>query len=301
MSIHSHHSACDREQGTKINILNTAQYNQMPSTTATSFDCVVCYDEQQGLPAFNAGGDCMCKPCFDRGIKPQFEEHLKNEFSAPMWGAVIIDIDDVKSHFTPEFIGQYKTKMQEYAILPDRRIYCAGRVNKPCGAFAGSKDEMPAAACVECGTVTCGKCDSRTGEHTNGHECSEKKDDASAFAGLQKGKEYQLCPQCATPSEIMDGCNHMTCGFMACDTEYCFICGNKAREGQGHWDFGKPCPKYNQPGDVNAVFDVARAEEDFDDMFRVAQDAADMEILWTRAETDLTHNRGLNVFGEEPE
>ncbi|KAM3414383.1 hypothetical protein BST61_g11024 [Cercospora zeina] len=127
----------------------------MPSTTATTFVCVVCYDGQQGHPAFQAGNDCMCKPCFDQGIKPQFEEHLRNEFGAPKWAGVIIGIDHVKSNFTPEFVGQYKAKMQEYAILPNRRIYCAGRVDKPCGTFAGSKDEMLAAACGKCGTVTC--------------------------------------------------------------------------------------------------------------------------------------------------
>lgn len=199
----------------------------------------------------------MCKECFDRGMKPQFENHLKNEFCAPKWEGDVIHFDSVKANFTPEFIREYKLKMDEYAVFPNRRIYCAGRNGEPCGAFIGSKDEMPAAAaCLKCGALTCAVCSSSLNPRASyKHDCQEQKEDTSAMDGLQRGEDFQACPECATPCQLMDGCNHITCELTACGCEFCFICGEHAMEGQGHWDVGKPCPKYNHPDDGNAMFE----------------------------------------------
>ncbi|KAM3414382.1 hypothetical protein BST61_g11023 [Cercospora zeina] len=86
----------------------------------------------------------------------------------------------------------------------------------------------------------------------------------------------------------------MTCGLTACGTEYCFMCGDKAKEREGHWDVGKPCPKYNHPGDGNAIYEDPEEEDDFDDMFVEAQIDEDIHNLNMRLQMDLQNDVGLN-------
>ncbi|PPJ50532.1 hypothetical protein CBER1_05521 [Cercospora berteroae] len=239
-------------------VTNTPPNTPMSDSGPTLFECVVCTDECQWPPTLQIFGHCICKECFDRGMKPQFENHLKNEFAAPKWEGDVIDFNSVQANFTADFVWEYKMKMEEYAIFPNRRIYCAGRDGEPCGSFVGSKEDTPAAVvCSKCDTVTCAVCTSRVDPRAYyEHDCQEqKKEDTSGMDGLQRGKDFQTCPKCATPCQLMDGCNHITCELTACGCEFCFICGEQAMEGQGHWDVGKPCPKYNHPDDGNAMFE----------------------------------------------
>lgn len=71
--------------------------------------------------------------------------------------------------------------------------------------------------------------------------------------GLTQGKDYQFCPECDATSEQKDGCNAVQCAN--CRTQYCYICAAKADHKSEHWKPGKPCPRFNQPGAENALFD----------------------------------------------
>jgi len=43
---------------------------------------------------------------------------------------------------------------------------------------------------------------------------------------LVKQKGWKRCPTCKTTIEKISGCNHMTCMTPACNTHFCYICGD---------------------------------------------------------------------------
>ena len=44
--------------------------------------------------------------------------------------------------------------------------------------------------------------------------------------------------------------------------EFCLICGKgPLRAGSGHWNLGRPCPRWGQPGSRNAQYDPAGREQ----------------------------------------
>ena len=73
--------------------------------------------------------------------------------------------------------------------------------------------------------------------------------------GWELGRQYQRCPVCLEPAQLLEACNHMTCG-KPCKTDYCYICGNEVsrEELHSHWAKGG-CPRWNHPDDANASFD----------------------------------------------
>ena len=76
--------------------------------------------------------------------------------------------------------------------------------------------------------------------------------------GQVLGRDYQVCPSCKVAVCLEDGCNHVIC---ACGANFCFICGEVARDdGSRHWSIGG-CPRYNAVGSGREEYD-----RDSDDM-----------------------------------
>lgn len=107
------------------------------------------------------------------------------------------------------------------------------------------------------------------------------------FEGLERGKDFQICPNsdCETSVQLQDGCNHLVCS--ACGTNFCYICGGEADAESGHWQIGKPCPRYNSPQDRNAGFDNAELQARLAAVFnerllaeRVARELREDEERW---------------------
>lgn len=116
--------------------------------------------------------------------------------------------------------------------------------------------------------IECGKCQRPSCRFCGGrlehdpllipHQCVHQDADETAFEGLKKGKDYQICPseQCGIKIELQAACNAMRCG---CDMQFCYVCGEPATEGSDHWtEKVGGCPRYNQPGANNARFDPRR-------------------------------------------
>jgi hypothetical protein len=86
--------------------------------------------------------------------------------------------------------------------------------------------------------------------------------DAMVPEGLVRRVDFQRCSKCKIAIGLRDGCNHMAC--TKCGHNFCYICGEDAREDSGHWSPGG-CPRYGQPGQQNAIFDGAVFENDEED------------------------------------
>jgi hypothetical protein len=72
--------------------------------------------------------------------------------------------------------------------------------------------------------------------------------------GWGLGRQYQRCPVCQKPVQLLEAGNHMTCP-KPCKTDYCYICGLEVSEEElsSHWTAGS-CPQYNHPDDDDAAF-----------------------------------------------
>lgn len=208
---------------------------------AIDFDCTSCMENVHGTPT-SIHGHSFCDDCVEGGIVPQFHNALKDETQYPVRsGAAEIDISTVSRFLSKKFLADWAIKTQEHSTpIPDRMYCCTGT----CSKFLGLKSRHRSTkVCSDCGGRSCADCGGPIAEDKQ-HVC--QKDHSSAFEGLQKGRDYQTCPECTTNVELGSGCNHMTCKM--CRLEFCYICGEPATANSGHWRVGNPCPKYNFVG-----------------------------------------------------
>lgn len=71
------------------------------------------------------------------------------------------------------------------------------------------------AICTKCGNDMCFKCNSKWHE---GLPCQTMN-----FKEWEKNHlNYKSCPNCMTPIEKAEGCNHMECN--SCHTHFCWMC-----------------------------------------------------------------------------
>ena len=183
-------------------------------------------------------------------------------------------------------VEAYELKEKEYGCPPASRVYCSwptpptpaqgegeGNVHikaehsgDKCQKFLDEK--LPESSstvhgsvrriCQTCQRLSCLLCGGRF-EHNspeNSHRCAPIETDDAAFEGLNRGKDYQICPseRCGIKIELSEACNAISC---RCGTQFCYVCGEPARERSDHW-IEKPngCPKYGQRGAPNARFDA---------------------------------------------
>ncbi|KXT04265.1 hypothetical protein AC578_7898 [Pseudocercospora eumusae] len=219
-----------------------------------TFDCVACMEKVTGRPAAVIHSCDICQECFDDGIRSQFQAFLKDETKQPKWAGKHITVESVKCQFSADFLEQLHARMAEYAILPTQRVYCA---SSTCDEFLGPADEAMVIKTCKCGNFTCAHC--KRLADTRDHTCEDAMDidQPDPFDGLIRGQDYQFCPNsdCKAPVSQIDGCNHMICEVSACETEFCYICGEPAKHPSTHWENPQGCPKYGRKGDARAIFD----------------------------------------------
>jgi hypothetical protein len=93
--------------------------------------------------------------------------------------------------------------------------------------------------------------------------------DAQALASempsdWELGKQYQRCPVCLKPAQLLEACNHMTYP-KPCRAYFCYICGEEVDKSDldDHWAKGG-CRRWNHPDDADARFDEDESDDDED-------------------------------------
>ncbi|KAK5740021.1 hypothetical protein LTR17_004918 [Elasticomyces elasticus] len=250
------------------------------SVTLATFECTYCYEKKTFRPRrpFDVAGDRVCWQCVVDTIKPQFVDALKNENAFPVrWGAAELHLEDFKGIFSATFQAEWREKMVEYNTPADERVCCkhsvlkgegessqalegsnlSGRTKdelKECGRFLGPKiaPTEPPIACTSCGGKVCRACGEPMITGTR-HECEAPIVEEDPFRGMVRGKEYQICPKCPLPAMLADGCNAIWCRRDA--IWFCFICGKEVQHNGGTHFAPGGCPKWNQPGAANAIYE----------------------------------------------
>jgi hypothetical protein len=140
-----------------------------------------------------------------------------------------------------EFMEKYRLRLLEHETPHCLRVYCAdprcARIQQNDNSDIDVKSNMRSLPPCECGMTTCAECKA---EWKPGHQCEtvsapmwEPEYSASHLA--------KPCPLCKNWVELMEACNHITCG--SCRYQFCFVC---LKSWQGfHADEG--CPSYDDP------------------------------------------------------
>ncbi|KAK1077617.1 hypothetical protein LTR33_007935 [Friedmanniomyces endolithicus] len=257
-------------------------------------ECGVCtYDVcvDQCIP-ITPTEDVVCFQCFEEGVKPLFEKALLHEHEYPArWGATTLDPTHFAKLLHPSFATKWIFRQREYDRPAKEKVYCRHLVasnessnaalkdpadsravdaecsTRECGRFLGIILPPTGARsiydCIACKRSTCGICAVSYLQGGCEHVCIVLSEDAPAgddpYKDMKRGKDYQLCPKCDVPDELEAGCNFMTC---RCRAWFCYICGiqlfSNADAGKGnHFEEGKPCPRWNQPGSNTAHYDIS--------------------------------------------
>ncbi|KAK3638512.1 hypothetical protein LTR56_003259 [Elasticomyces elasticus] len=250
------------------------------SVILATFECTFCYEKKTFRPRrpFDVNGDRVCWQCAVDTIKPQFVDALKNENAFPVrWGATELYLEDFKGIFSATFQAEWKEKLKEYSTPANERVLCKHSVLKTegestqalegsdlsartpdelkdCGQFLGPKtapNEQPV-VCTSCGGKACRACGEANIKDAK-HECEAVVEEEDPFNGMVRGQEYQICPKCPLPAMLADGCNAIWCHRDA--IWFCFICGKQVQHNGGTHFMPGGCPKWNQPGAANAIYE----------------------------------------------
>ncbi|GAB7326286.1 hypothetical protein MBLNU13_g10262t1 [Cladosporium sp. NU13] len=238
----------------------------------TSYECAVCLEDrtEREHAVRTIADDPICSDCIS-GILDLFIDALKCEINfPPRWGPIEIPFESFEDLFSDEFRLAYREKAREYTTSIPKRVYCQHKISSKdksagqaeadfCNTFMGSVEAKGISRCSGCTKWTCMECRDTALAPLAVHTCTTKaasrsETESKAFDAARKGIDYQVCPNpaCKIKVGLKDGCNAMTC---ACNTFFCFVCGEEADHDSGHWTEGKPCPRWGALDGSNPIHD----------------------------------------------
>ncbi|KAK4507261.1 hypothetical protein PRZ48_000996 [Zasmidium cellare] len=235
--------------------------------------------------------DDVCEPCVQDSIIPKFHDAIHKEALYPVrWGSMALNPSQFLDLLGQDFLDRFARKEEEYACARDR-LYCPHKIEvskaplpggiattqlalkeaqitsqglevESCGGFISRRRRKPSlTTCPRCLGILCHSCGLELSTITTKHTCPSTLRD-NPLRSLTRGRDYQKCPSCARTWQLRDGCNSLRC---ICGTSLCFVCGRRVPEHESqHWREGSKCPRFNQPGATNALFDerwAPRAED----------------------------------------
>ncbi|KXT01987.1 hypothetical protein AC578_6513 [Pseudocercospora eumusae] len=245
-------------------------------------ECPICYDPIAEKAAVWISQDVYCTECAKPYLTNKIQDAIKNEIYYPIReGTEDIPLESYLWLIDDEaLVRMYYNRGLDYEVPAPKRKYCKHKIragDRPEDPYFydNPKTWIPPVAlgvetetcgfqmremtqnlfhCSSCAGLTCALCSEPIyGVHVD-HYCpmvEDGEEEGDPFAGQVRGKDYQLCPDedCQMPVSLSEACNHMTCARPSCRTEFCFVCGEPAKEGEGHWGrYDDQCPLYGQPG-----------------------------------------------------
>jgi hypothetical protein len=240
---------------------DTPKHRHSASTSTTpsklimsQWECEICTYAQEGNETFIIGSS-VCADC----IRDYFAAARKDGLPI-RWEGELLDLDDFRRFLDDDMVRFYEEHAAEWACAIPERVYCGhpGQPNTEDALFIGQRlydSDRLCRRCRLCGQHACLTCraivrgDGQGGpEERIDHGCNPNAEEEfweEYFAGKVAGIDYQICPNgdCQRAIELDGGCNHIICN---CGTELCYIYGQEAHEGTGHWDgqVNGACPRH---------------------------------------------------------
>lgn len=211
----------------------------------------------------------VCHGCIRHMFKLALAD---NAIFPPRWGPhVVLSIHTYAHILSQDTLQKYWEKDSEYRCPPVDRVYCPWApqvrtgenhaadldLNSQCNNYVDRRCITPVQkVCCKCERLVCLAC---RGRRLLGapHRCGAQLDldDAIAFEGLVRGRDYQVCPSnaCKRRVQLSEGCNQITC---VCGAQFCFLCGTNVLGQADHWTREQGnCPRFGFPSGAGAIWD----------------------------------------------
>jgi hypothetical protein len=208
-------------------------------------ECVICMDDfwWPGKRGYELKCGCLyCKACLRSNYDVLINDGKVLKLVCPNpTCAAAVDEEDLKNILTNKQFVRY----QQFFLLASLRNDPTVRwCPKPgCETAAHGSEEDCHMKCATCSTEFCWKCNL---EWHEGISCERAKRQAQKgkkklTRAEKKAERYikknaRPCPQCKTPIQKTEGCNHMTC--QGCRYEFCWICMGRFT-GYDHFSTGR--------------------------------------------------------------
>ncbi|KXT10723.1 hypothetical protein AC579_1836 [Pseudocercospora musae] len=146
---------------------------------------------------------------------------MKDERSPVLWAGQPISINIVQHQFSSAFVEQYRHRMQEYGVKPQKCLYCSSTAHRKCESYLGERtDYVASRICSSCGEKICTHCGSGFGSRSAQITAASRRTirrqiHLSSSSAARTGKPAQDV-QRRSPA---DGSGHWDV------TEACALCG----------------------------------------------------------------------------
>ncbi|KAG9666037.1 hypothetical protein KCU99_g9843, partial [Aureobasidium melanogenum] len=185
------------------------------SPTFTMGQCPVCLEEEALfiLPC-NPTHTGYCRNCHTETLRHLQEGDLQPQCP---FCATSIPIQIFESIVPAEIYATITTRMLEWGIPTDQRLYCS---NTDCLKFIpfSAPTSSSGRQCAACGTITCLSC--KHSAHNGACPEDQGLEAAVEAAQADGGKK---CPACGEVVLRGEGCQHIS-SHSACHHEWCFLC-----------------------------------------------------------------------------
>ncbi|KIK79407.1 hypothetical protein PAXRUDRAFT_834120 [Paxillus rubicundulus Ve08.2h10] len=204
------------------------QTDQLLQTAQRQYHCGICLDdfpEDDAVRVDSCGHD-MCRDCARGHVSAKIDEHRFPVLCPVCMADHTNPNPGTFSRLLVESLGvseeQYKTweemEMAQFSVLVNcRKCQNSAFVDR------GDHEATNELRCpvLGCDHVWCRKCQQSIDPNSTTHSC----DGASELDHLMKERGWKYCPNCKTPIQKQDGCDHMVCIAPGCNTQFCYLCG----------------------------------------------------------------------------
>ncbi|KAN0094327.1 hypothetical protein V8E55_002614 [Tylopilus felleus] len=210
------------------NELLLKQKGELVQTAQRQYDCGVCLDDfpEDDAVYIEACGHEICRDCARGHVCSKIGEHRfpvlcpvcmadhKNQNPGTFSGAMV----QLLGVSEEQWATWVEMEIAQFSIpFNCRKCQHSGFVDR-LDLEAQSEIHCPFPACDH---VWCKKCEQTIEPGGPNHSC----DGTSELDHLMKQQGWRYCPNCKTPIQKIEGCNHLSCIAPGCNTHFCYRCG----------------------------------------------------------------------------
>ncbi|KAI0250865.1 hypothetical protein BJV78DRAFT_525300 [Lactifluus subvellereus] len=209
----------------------TSQRTELAKFAQRLFKCGVCMDDmpEDSIARPDPCGHPFCRDCLRGHVSARLEEH-RFPILCPTCTANTGEGKDTTGEVSLPVALNLGLTDQQYSIWTEMEMTSFSVLlscRKCQQSMFVARDEHEEAKIIVCplpgcNHVWCKQCQRTIEIDGSKHSC----DGTSELDHLMKQQGWKHCPTCKTPIQKTTGCNFMSCIAPACNTHFCYLCGN---------------------------------------------------------------------------
>ncbi|KAH8999926.1 hypothetical protein EDB86DRAFT_621847 [Lactarius hatsudake] len=211
----------------------SAERIRLSQTAQQVFECGICMEEmpEDSVARLDPCEHAFCRECMRGYVSTRLEEHrfpvlcptcaASKGKGRGVAGEVSQTLAQGLGLTDEQFDIWVELEMTSFSVL----LHC----RKCQRSMFVARDEHEEAEIIECPLPDCDyawcmQCQKTIDFSGPDHSCDG--DGTSELDDLVKQEGWKYCPSCKTPIQKVSGCNHMACMTPACNTHFCYHCGD---------------------------------------------------------------------------